>query len=138
MRNIRSMTWLMVVLLFGCAGGSAPNILEVKQSGVKKVEINDSMLEKKITFGEVSLRTLAQGIEAQVMIQNLTKRDVHFEYRFIWYDAQGFEVSSTTAWIPAILDASLGIGVLKSTAPTATAVNFKLMIRSPHPLTNMT
>ena len=137
MRNIRSMTWFMVMLLFGCATGSAPNILEVKQSGIKKVEINDSALDKKITFGEISLRTLAQGIEAQVMIQNLTKRDVHFEYRFIWYDAQGSEVSSTTAWIPAVLNAGLNTGVMKSTAPTTTAVNFKLMIRAPHPLTDM-
>jgi len=132
------MTWLMVVLLFGCATGSAPNILEVKQSGIKKVEINDSMLDKTITFGQVSLRTLAQGIEAQVMIQNLSRRDVRFEYRFIWYDAQGFEVSSTTAWIPALLSGGLSTGVLKSTAPTATAVDFKLMIRSPRPLTDMT
>ncbi|HRZ84144.1 MAG TPA: NifB/NifX family molybdenum-iron cluster-binding protein, partial [Candidatus Hydrogenedentes bacterium] len=45
------------------------------------------------------------------------------------FDAQGIEVSSSTAWIPAILDAGLNIGVLKSTAPTATAVDFKLMIR---------
>jgi len=131
------MAWLLVVLLFGCAAGSAPNILEVKQSGVKKVEINDSALDKAMTFGEVSLRTLAQGVEAQVMIRNVTRRDVAFEYRFIWYDAQGIEVSSSTAWIPAILDAGLNIGVLKSTAPTATAVDFKLMVRSPRPLTDM-
>ncbi|HQP31202.1 MAG TPA: YcfL family protein [Deltaproteobacteria bacterium] len=137
MREIRSMAWLLVVLLFGCAAGSAPNILEVKQSGVKKVEINDSALDKAMTFGEVSLRTLAQGVEAQVMIRNVTRRDVAFEYRFIWYDAQGIEVSSSTAWIPAILDAGLNIGVLKSTAPTATAVDFKLMVRSPRPLTDM-
>lgn len=137
MRNIRSMTWLMVVLLFGCATGSAPNILEVKQSGIKKVEINDSMLDKTMTFGEVTLRTLAQGVEAQVMIRNVTRRDVAFEYRFIWYDAQGIEVSSTTAWIPALLSGGLSTGVLKSTAPTPTAVDFKLMIRSPRPLTDM-
>jgi len=137
MKHIRFMTWLMAVLLFGCATGSAPNILEVKPTGVKQVEINDSALDKKITFGEVTLRTLAQGIEAQVTIQNLTRRDIHFEYRFIWYDAQGSEVSSTTAWIPAVLNAGLSTGVVKSTAPTATAVNFKLMIRAPHPLTDM-
>jgi len=137
MKHIRFMTWLMVALLFGCATGPAPNILEVRQTGAKQVEINDSALDKKITFGEVTLRTLAQGIEAQVTIQNLTRRDIHFEYRFVWYDAQGSEVSATTAWIPAVLNAGLSTGVVKSTAPTAAAVNFKLMIRAPHPLTDM-
>jgi len=137
MKHIRFMPWLMIVLLFGCAGGSAPNILEVKQSGIKKIEINDSALDKQVTFGEVTLRTLAQGVEAQVMIRNLSSRDVHFEYRFVWYDAQGVEISSMTAWIPATLNGGLSTGVLRSTAPTAAAVDFKLMIRAPRPLTDM-
>jgi len=137
MKTMRSMTWLFCLVCLGCAGSTMPNVLEVKQSGNKEIEINDRALSHKISFGEVTVKRLDQGTEVQVMLQNMTKRDVAFEYRFVWYDAAGFEVSPLTAWIPANLSAGQGSG-FKSTAPTATAVDFKLMIRSPHPLTNMT
>ena len=137
MKTMRSMTLLIVCVCLGCAGGSAPNVLEVRQSGENKIEINDRALAQRIAFGEISLKRLEYGSEAQVILQNKTKRDVTFEYRFIWYDAAGFEVSALTAWIPATLSGGQSSG-LKSTAPTTTAVDFKLMIRSPHPLTNMT
>jgi uncharacterized protein YcfL len=135
MKHMRYIAGFMVFVFLGCAGGSAPNVLEVKPSGDKRVEINDTALAHKIAFGEVIRNPLASGLEAQVMLQNLTKRDVIFEYRFLWYDASGFELSSLTAWQPATLAAMEGKG-FKSSAPSANAMDFKLMIRAPHPITD--
>lgn len=136
MRKTRCLLWFSVLVLFGCASGtSAPNVIEVPSSGDKKIEVNDSRLAQKITFGEVSLRKPGDALEAQVIIQNTTKRDVAFEYRFLWYDAGGFEVSALTAWIPATLSGMEG-RAFSSTAPMAKAERFKLMIRAPHPLTD--
>jgi uncharacterized protein YcfL len=132
--------WLVALLLAACATTS-PNILHVQAGpgglSSKKIEVNDGSLSRKLAFGEVSIRPLNLGssMEAQVIIENTSKRDVVFEYRFIWYDAAGFELSSVTSWIPASLSGKEGRG-FKSTAPGPNATNFKCMIRRPHPLTD--
>ena len=136
MRRLHFVTWFMALLVLSCASfGSAPNVLEVKPDGEKKVAINDKGLAKKITFGNVISQPLENGMKVQVMLQNLTKRDVNFEYRFIWYDASGMEVSSQTAWQPSVLGGMEEKG-FTSTTPTANAVDFKLMIRAPHGITD--
>lgn len=132
--------WLVALLLAACAT-TAPNILHVQAGpgglSSKKIEVNDGSLSRKLAFGEVSIRPLDLGssMEVQVIIENTSKRDVVFEYRFIWYDAAGFELSSVTSWIPASLSGREGRG-FKSTAPGPNATNFKCMIRRPHPLTD--
>ncbi|MEA3222944.1 MAG: YcfL family protein [Thermodesulfobacteriota bacterium] len=145
MLNIRHFILLPVIslsfIIVGCAT-SAPNILTVQAGpgglSSKKTEVNSSTLARKLDFGEVSIRAVGPdaGMEAQVIVQNKSKRDVNFEYRFIWYDAKGFEVSSSAPWLPAILGAKEARG-FKSSAPNPNAVRFKLMIRKPHPLTDM-
>lgn len=144
MLNIKYFILLSVIsfslIVIGCAT-SAPNILTVQAGpgglSSKKIEVNSSTLARKLDFGEVSIRAIGpeSGMEAQVIVQNKSKRDVSFEYRFIWYDGKGFEVSTSTAWLPATLGAKEGRG-FKSSAPNPNSVSFKLMVRKPHPLTD--
>jgi uncharacterized protein YcfL len=140
MIRLRRYVWLIALLLLACAG-TASNILHVQAGpgglSSKKEEINDASLSRSLTFGEVSVRPLglAASMEAQVIIQNKSRRDVMFEYRFIWYDASGFEISSAPSWTPALLSGREARGY-KSTAPAPNATNFKCMIRRPHALTD--
>ncbi|HNU74990.1 MAG: hypothetical protein BWZ01_00132 [Deltaproteobacteria bacterium ADurb.BinA179] len=136
--------WIMLMLtavfLAACAG-TAPNVLHVQAGpgglSSKKEEINDRGLARRIAFGEVSIRPLDLGssMEAQVVLQNTSSRDVVFEYRFIWYDAAGFELSTVTSWIPAGLSGKEARG-FKSTAPGPNAVSFRCMVRNLRPLTD--
>ncbi|HON37504.1 MAG: DUF1425 domain-containing protein [Desulfomonilia bacterium] len=132
--------WLIALFLVACAG-TAPNVLHVQAGpgglSSKKEEINDRWLARKVSFGEVSIRALDLGssMEAQVILQNNSSRDVVFEYRFIWYDAAGFEISSMTAWIPSGLSGKEARGY-RSTAPSPNAVSFKCMVRNLQPLTD--
>ncbi len=140
MTRLKSYVWLVALLVVACAG-TAPNILQVQAGpgglSSKKEEINDPSLARQLVFGEVNVKPLDLGssMEVQVMIQNIVKRDIKFEYRFIWYDASGFEISSSTAWIPSFLSGREARG-FKSTAPGPNAVSFKVMIRKPRPITD--
>jgi uncharacterized protein YcfL len=131
---------LLAFLLVSCAGTS-PNILNVQAgpSGVssKQIEVNDRFLARTLTFGDVSIRPLETGnaIEAQVLVRNESDRDVSFEYRFLWYNAGGFEMSSVTSWIPATLTGKEARG-FKSVSPGPDAAGFRLMVRKPHPITS--
>jgi len=130
----------VLALFFAACTTMAPNVLHVQAGpgglSSKKVDINDKSLAKKLTFGEVSIRPLELGssMEAQVIIQNNSRRDVSFEYRFIWYDSNGFEISAMTSWIPGHLSGMEARGY-RSTAPGPNAVSFKCEIKKSHPIT---
>ena len=139
MYRLLSIMTVCAVLLAACAT-TAPNVLDVQDGpgglSSKKIEVNDKVLARQLTFGEVSVRPVGSSLQAQVMVQNLSARDINFEYRFIWYDASGFEISSLTAWIPATLAGKVARG-FTSTAPSDNAVSFKCMIRKPSALDDM-
>ncbi len=139
MVKTRRLAWLGVLLLVSCAGTQA-NVLHVQAGpgglSSKRAEIHDRWLARTLSFGEVSLRQLDSTFEAQVMIQNTSPRDVRFEYRFVWYDAGGFEISPLASWIPATLGGSEARG-FRSTAPGEGAVGFRCMLRKSHPVADM-
>jgi uncharacterized protein YcfL len=128
---LKNLTALMVVLLFaaGC-GGVVTNVMDAKLDGSKNIIINDGSLNRQLTFGDFR----RNGAEVQVELINKTKRDISFEYRFIWYDSNGIEISNITNWNPSQLTGMESRGY-RSTPPSDSAAGFKLMIRKPHPIT---
>lgn len=130
---------LLSMVMFSCAG-TTPNVLNVKAGpmGVssKQIEITDRYLEKNLTFGDVSIKPLgaAYSFEVQVMLKNESMKDLAFEYRFIWYDANGYELSTITSWMPAVLGSNESKGFY-SVSPSANAAGFRFMVRMPHAVT---
>ncbi len=129
----------MLLFLFSCAGTS-PNILTVQAgpAGItsKQIEVNDRLMARWLSVDDVKLERLsAEGsLEAQVLVRNLNYSDINFEYRFLWYDAGGVELSTNTAWMPSTLTGRETKGY-KSVSPRPDAASFKYMMRMPHPLT---
>lgn len=140
MRKIHRFFFVLTLFVVACAG-TAPNILNVQAGpmGViaKHIEINDKYLERNLTYGEVSIKPFddATSFEAQVMLKNESDRDLSFEYRFMWYDARGYDLSNITSWLPAVLGAKETKG-FRSAAPGPNAAGFKFMVRMPHPVTS--
>jgi uncharacterized protein YcfL len=101
------------------------------------VEINDKFLEKNLSFGDVSIKPLdaANSFEAQVNLTNESLKDLAFEYRFMWYDIRGYDLSNITSWIPAVVGGKETKG-FRSAAPGPNAAGFKFMVRMPHPVTS--
>jgi len=127
------------VFMVSCAG-TAPNILHVQADpmGVKskRIEVNDTYLEKNLVYEDVGIKPLgaAYAFEAQVVLRNESMRDLAFEYRFIWYDTRGYELSTITSWMPTLLGSRESKGFV-SASPSANAVGFKFMVRMPKPVT---
>lgn len=139
----RNKTVALLVMALGLAAscaGTAPNVLHVQLGpsgpGSTTTEINDGVLGRMLSFQEVTVKQVGgDGTrQVQVTITNTTSRDVAFEYRFVWYDGKGFEVSSLAAWLPAVLGAGESRGFV-STAPGVDAASFRLMVRMPHGVT---
>jgi uncharacterized protein YcfL len=140
MRKIGGPVLILALFMVACAG-TAPNIIHVQAGpmGViaKDIEINDKYLERNLSFGDVSIKPLdtANSFEAQVNLTNESSRDLAFEYRFLWYDAHGYELSNITSWMPAVLG-SKEVKGFRSVAPGSNATGFKFMVRMPHPVTS--
>jgi uncharacterized protein YcfL len=140
MRQINRSFCILILFAVACAG-TAPNILNVQVGpmgvSAKQIEINDKYLERNLGYGEVSIRPLdaANSVEAQVNLKNESSNDLAFEYRFIWYDTRGYELSSITSWLPAVLGGKESKG-FRSVAPGVNAAGFKLMVRMPHGVTD--
>ena len=140
MRKINRSFFILTLFTVACAG-TAPNILNVQAGpmgvSAKQIEINDRYLERNLSYGDVSIKPFegANSFEAQVMLKNESDRDLSFEYRFIWHDVRGYEISGVTSWIPAALGARESKG-FRSSSPGPNAAGFKLMVRNPHPVTD--
>ncbi len=140
MRKINRSFFILTLFAVACAG-TAPNILNVQAGpmgvSARQIEINDKYLERNLSYGDVSIKPFdgANSFEAQVILKNESDRDLSFEYRFIWYDAHGYELSNMTSWLPAVLGGKESKG-FRSAAPGANAAGFKLMVRNPHPVTD--
>jgi uncharacterized protein YcfL len=140
MRKIGGSLFILTLFAVACAG-TAPNILNVQVGpmgvSAKQIEINDKYLERNLSYGEVNIRSLdaANSFEVQVNLKNESSRDLAFEYRFIWYDSRGYELSGITSWLPAVLGSKESKG-FRSAAPGANSAGFKLMVRMPHSVTD--
>lgn len=140
MKKICVLFILLGMFAVSCAGTS-PNILHVQAGpmGVssKQIEINDKYLERNLIFSDVSINPLDKAgyFEAQVTLKNESMKDLAFEYRFIWYNTRGYEISNITSWMPAVLGSKESKG-FRSASPGAEASGFRLMVRMPHPVTD--
>jgi uncharacterized protein YcfL len=82
-----------------------------------------------IRFGEVLRRQQKRILQVQVALSNASTADQSFEYRWVWTDADGFELGDTlSSWQPAFI-AGGAQKLLTSSGPGPSAVNFRLYIR---------
>ncbi len=121
------------LVLAGCIS-SAPTVVE-KQGEKYKVTANSVILQNHLKVVERSVRKINDFLEVQIRGQNVTRKDVQFEYRFIWLDEDGIELDSAmSTWKPMALHAKEE-AVMKGMASTKDAVDFLMEVRFVSPST---
>lgn len=99
------------------------------------ITVNSKMVGSRLSVKEVNVVKQDDLMVAQVTVQNVTQRDLQFEYRYRWLDGAGMEVDTRTAtWVP------LGVTarehqMMRGVAPTARAEDFIVDIRLRAPST---
>ncbi len=127
--RICGMLGVVLVLAFaaGCVS-SAPTTVE-KQGSEYTVIANSMMLDNHIRVVERSARLVNGLLEAQVRGQNIKNKDVQFEYRFVWLDADGIRIDTQmTTWKPLALHAK-EVAMMNGMAPTPEATDFLMDVR---------
>jgi uncharacterized protein YcfL len=99
------------------------------------------VLEKRVTYESGSLEGDLQIVDlksamvndimrAQATLRSRDRDTLPFEYRFEWFDANGFEVGTKEAWKPLLLSGKETKNI-QSTAPDPRAREFVLKLREP-------
>lgn len=117
-----------LALAAGCLSYS-PTVIE-KEGAQYDVRVGSLLLNNHIRVTERSVdRNVNDLLVAQVRGQNVSNRDVQFEYRFLWKDAAGRLMSSgTSVWTPLRLTARQ-IGFMQATATSPAATDFLMELR---------
>lgn len=117
----------------GMAGCISSAHTQVEKRGAEyTVTVNSLILDNHIRVTERSIRRANGLLEAQVRGQNVSEKDVQFEYRYIWLDKDGVAMDTeVSTWKPLALHAketAFMTGV--SSSPEAT--DFLMSVRFVH------
>lgn len=132
-----SLAILLALAASGCASAStAANVTEVRtETGETSVLVGDPELQEvfRVLEGSVLTRRPADTgiLEAQVTLVSLIGETIRFEYRWEWYDADGFEISKAAQhWASDQIYGRAELP-LKAASPSPTATTFRIHVRRP-------
>lgn len=116
----------VLVILTGCVS----EMVMVEKSGEKYALAGESLLKRfNIQIEDYSSREVNGMLEAQVRGRNRTDSDLQFEYRYIWLDADGFEIKTQmSTWKPLNLHGR-ETAFMNGISPSPDAVDFQLVVR---------
>ena len=130
-----------VLLMLSCSKATVSNVAigEVKMGDEgeilkKDYIIKDRSLAKEIEVMDVKARYVGDFLEGQAVLHNKKKNTFEFEYKFEWYDSEGYPIESNVSlWTPDLLYGKQEKWI-KSLCPKSGATGFKVLIRGPNPV----
>lgn len=133
--------YLAAMISAGCSDITTSNvavgeIYEDEEGEVlqKDYVIKDKTLAKEIEVLDVKARYVGDFLQGLAIVRNRRKYTVEFEYRFEWFDAEGFPIEANVVhWKPDLLYGRESKW-LKALCPKPDATGFKVMIREPNPV----
>jgi uncharacterized protein YcfL len=137
--------WMLLICIAAFSGACAKTTVsnvavgqitegEEGETLKKDYVIKDKTLAKEIQVVDVKARFQGDFLEGQAILSNLEKSTVPFEYRFEWFDAEGFPIESNVSlWKPDLLYGK-ETKWIKALCPVPNAKGFKVMIREPNPV----
>ena len=128
MRPTRAVVAAVTLGLVAC--GHPSNVLE-RTSGPVPRERVIIHARTPIRYGTVVTRHEGLVLQVQVSLENTSRRDQRFEYRWEWLDAGGFQLGDTLSnWQPGTIGGNER-KVLTGVGPGPQASDFRLYLRSP-------
>jgi len=141
MRTLQSVTILLAVgilgmHLAGCAttsGIEASGKVVQTESGHeldKSIVINNRSLSNDLEITNIRSVFVGNLLKAQVSIRSTSRDTFPIQYKFEWFDAQGFEINANQAWKPFLVFGK-ETKTIQGVAPDQRAKEFKIKIRDP-------
>jgi len=98
---------------------------DINKNGI--MEINNPLLQDKVAIIDKKSRYLNNLLEAAITLKSYTISYMELEYRFIWQDAEHFDVEQTP-WLPTTINGRETRSI-KQIAHNPLIKNFKFELR---------
>ena len=94
MTFLRPMLAILVALMLAACSASNKGQMEVTEDGevVTKVYSNNSLLSSRISVEDLRQKRAGDLLQVQAVLENDWKFQLDFQYKFKWFDADGFEL----------------------------------------------
>lgn len=93
------------------------------------VEYENTALSHKLEVGEIRTRQKGDLVEFSIDLTNKTRNEIRFQYKFKFFDGDGFEVMpDARPWTRKILSAKETVAV-QMPAPNASVMGGKIYIK---------
>lgn len=122
--NIIFMSLLLALGLTACAG--KPILSEADQAAVR---YHDKSLEGQIEVVDIKRTHSGDVMRVQVTFENRSAFATKYQYKFRWFDGNGFEVSpERSPWTPQNTPGR-GTNTVQATAPNPSATHVEIWFK---------
>jgi len=132
MRYARFVAVLVGLVLTGCSSANTSGIgvsAAVAAGGGPVLQVDNSALARNLELLEVKERYQGDLLQVQATLASQAGRALFLQYKFYWFDAQGFAVEpQQDAWIPVKLH-GYQQQPLQGLAPDARVTQYKIYVR---------
>jgi uncharacterized protein YcfL len=124
-----TMAGLMVVIaLAACTSGTVGSAKPVENGYESSINYNNTVLATRVKVQNILTRKVGDLLQVSAELHNLWDINLDFEYKFRFYDKDGFEVAADgRPWTPVLLKGNETRSI-QAVAPNPTAVSFKIYV----------
>jgi uncharacterized protein YcfL len=105
--------------------------MEVTENGevVTKVYSSNSLLSSRISVEDLRQKRAGDLLQVQAVLENDWKFQLDFQYKFKWFDADGFELEPEAQPWRQVVMAGRSQNSVQGVAPNPSAVRFEIWVQ---------
>jgi uncharacterized protein YcfL len=121
---------LLAALVAGCSASNQATHAPDDDGNYQTVlKSNNSMLQSRISINELKKRRVGDLLQVQATLENQWKFELDFQYKFKWFDKDGFEINPEgQPWQQLVMGGRTQANV-QGVAPNPTAKSFEIWVR---------
>lgn len=119
---------LAVAALSACTSGTVGMVQKTDEGYAANVNYNNTVLATRVKVQNILARKVDNLLQVSVELHNLWDINLDFQYKYKFFDKDGFEVAADSRpWTPVLLKGNETI-TAQAVAPNPTAVTFKIYV----------
>ena len=121
---------ILVIVLAGCSASNMASRQPDANGDYQTVlHSNNSLLKGRLSIEDLKERKVGDLMQVQATLENGWKFELDFQYKFKWFDANGFEIApESQSWRQLVMAGRTQANV-QGVAPNPSAVKYEIWVR---------
>lgn len=120
---------LSAAVLVGCSAGATGTTKPSDEGYETLIRYDSLQMQSRVEIQTVRQRKVGDLLQVSVDLRNRWKFELDFQYKFQFFDKDGFEVMPEgRPWVPLIMNGN-GVATVQATAPNPSVESFKIVVK---------